>query len=262
MSDCRRFDGAVAVVTGAGSGIGKATALRLAGEGAKVWAIDRSAATASETVSEIRASGGRAEFSCIDIRDREGMRGAVAHLVTSDDRLDVVVNCAGVLSNEDFMDVPEETWDEQVAVHVKGTYNAMWAAAPVMKKQKRGSIVNVASISGRFGRPVSGVYGAVKAAVIHMTYSAAANLATWNVTVNAVCPGVIQTPMQEKATRERALIRGLAEEEIFRQAVEPIPLGRAGTGEDVAAAVAFLAAPEASYITGQSLNIDGGWHHH
>lgn len=262
VSDCGRYVGAVAIVTGAGSGIGKAIAKRLADEGAKVWAVDLVRTSAETTVSEIRDSGGQADFCQADIRIRDEMRDVVARAVEVDDRLDTLVNCAGVLSNEDFMDVSDQTWDQQVGVHVKGTYNGIWAAAPVMKRQMGGSIVNTASISGRFGRPVSGAYGAMKAAVIHMTYSAAANLAKWNIRVNAVCPGVIQTPMQDRATRERAALLGIDESEVFQQAIAPIPLRRSGSAQDVAAAVAFLASSEASYITAQSLNVDGGWHHH
>lgn len=257
-----RYQGDVAIVTGAGSGIGRAVAERLAGEGAVVVVADLSQEAAEATAARLRARGSDARACALDVRRREQVKDVVARAAVEAGRIDVLVNSAGVNTNEDFMDVPDATWDSLLDVHVRGTYNLIWAVAPFMKERRGGRIVNVASISGRFGRPMCGAYAAAKAAVINMTYSAAVNLAEWNVTVNAVCPGVIDTPMQSHVAAQRAQLFGIEPEEALRQAVAAIPLRRMGSPAEVAAAIAFLASPEAAYISGQTLNVDGGWHHH
>lgn len=268
----QRLGGRIAIVTGAGQGIGKAVALRLAGEGANVVVADINAQTAGQTAEEIRKSGRRALACRIDVAKVAEIQAMVDSAVTEFGRLDILVNAAGVAQTGPFLDVTEQQWDHVIDTNLKGTTFCIQAVGRRMiqqvpdqvKEAKRaercyGKIVNFSSISGRHGRAEQVPYAASKAAIISITQSAALAFAPYNINVNAVCPGVVPTAMWEQIDRDRGRISGLAPGESMESFIERIPLKRAGTVEDVAGVVAFLCSPDSDYITGQTLNVDGGF---
>jgi NAD(P)-dependent dehydrogenase (short-subunit alcohol dehydrogenase family) len=266
------FANRVAMVTGAGQGIGKAVAVRLSREGARTAAVDINAATAESTAAEIRNQGGDARSYSLDLARAAEIRPAVDRIAGDFGRIDILVNAAGVLQAKPFLEVTEQDWDRIVDVNQKALLFCIQAVAAHMIRavpedvrrsgrasRSHGKIVNFSSISGRHGRPLQVHYAASKAAVISITQSAALAFAPFNINVNAVCPGVVPTPMWEKNDREVAEILGLPPGQAMRDFIERIPLKRAATLKDVAAAVAFLCSEDADYITGQTLNVDGGF---
>jgi len=261
-----------AIVTGAGQGIGKAVALRLAAEGAGVAAVDLNAATAEQTAAEVRELGCPARSYALDIADVAAIRPAVDQIAADFGHIDILVNAAGVLQAKPFLEVTEQDWDRIVAVNQKGLAFCIQAVAAHMVQQAPdgvkaadraprscGKIVNFSSISGRRGRALQVHYASSKAAVISITQSAALAFARYNINVNAVCPGVVPTPMWEQNDRDQSRIFGTPPGQAMRDFIERIPLKRAGTPDDLAGAVAFLCSADADYITGQTLNVDGGF---
>ena len=242
------LEGRTALVTGAGSGIGKAIAKRLAREGAFVVInYGHSAAAAEAVAAEIEAEGGSAECVQCSVSDFDAVGAMIKNCVKQHGRLDILVNNAGITKDNLLMAMKETDFDDVVDVNLKGTFNTMRHAARPMVKQKGGSIVNISSIVGVAGNPGQVNYAASKAGIIGMTKSMAKELASRNVRVNAVAPGFVNTPMTEKLP-----------DETRKAGEERIPLGRFAETEEIAAAVCFLASDEASYITGQVLCVDGG----
>ena len=267
-----RLAGKVAIVTGAGQGIGKAIALRLAREGSDVVIAEYNSQSAADTAAEVEAVGRRAFAHAVDVADVAAVRRMVDAVVARYGRINILVNNAGVTQTKPLMEVTEEDWNHIVDVNQRGLFFCLQAAAARMIRQAsadmktggraergHGKIVNLASISGRRGRPLAVHYAASKAAVISITQSAALALAPYNINVNAVSPGVVQTPMWEQIDQDRGRLLGLAPGEAMAQFVETIPLKRAAQPEDIVGAVAFLCSPDADYITGQTLNVDGGY---
>ena len=268
----QRLDGKIAIVTGSGRGIGKAVALRLAEEGANVVVADIDAATAEQTAEEIRALNRRALPRTIDDASVTEVQPMVDRAVAEFARIDILVNAAGVAQTGLFLDLTEPQWDHVLDVNLKGTTFCVQAVGGQMIRQvpeqvsatghadrSYGKIVNFSSISGRHGRATQVAYAASKAAIISVTQSAALAFARYNINVNAVCPGVIPTPMWEQIDRDRNRISGLAPGQSLKSFIERIPLKRAGSVEDVAGVVAFLCSPDSDYMTGQTLNVDGGF---
>jgi meso-butanediol dehydrogenase/(S,S)-butanediol dehydrogenase/diacetyl reductase len=266
-----RQDGRVAVVTGAAQGIGKGVALRLASEGVRVVVADRATDLAEATAREIRAAGGEALAYAIDLACVADLPALVARTVAEFGRLDILVNVAGILQAKPFLEVTEEDWDRITDVNQKSLVFLIQAAAGQMLAQipaelraagccdhSFGKIVNFSSISGRRGRALQVHYAASKAAVISITQSAALAFAPF-LNVNAISPSVVPTAMWEQNDREKSRILGLPPGKSMQEFVDRIPLRRAGTPADMAAAVAFLCSADADYITGQTLNVDGGF---
>ncbi|MGQ0551021.1 MAG: SDR family NAD(P)-dependent oxidoreductase [Armatimonadota bacterium] len=264
--------GRVAIVTGAGQGIGKAIALRLAGGGADVVVAEYNPESAAGVAAEIQALGPRALAYPMDVADITAVRKMVDAVVRQHGRIDILVNNAGVTQTKPMLKVTEEDWDRVVDVNQRGLFFCLQAVAAQMVRQvpeevkaagraqrSFGKIVNLSSISGRRGRPLAAHYAATKAAVISITQSAALALAPYNINVNAVSPSVVPTAMWEEIDRDRGRLLGLAPGESMAQFIETIPLKRAAQPEDIAGAVAFLCSPDADYITGQTLNVDGGY---
>ena len=266
------LNGKVALVTGAGRGIGRACALRLALQGAAIAVADIDAGCAESVSREIRKTGRRSIAVEMDvaavsqIHDRASLVGAAFGGV------DILVNNAGVLHNKPFLEITEVEWDRVLNVNLRGTTFVMQAVAELMiarvpesvKEEGKagrsfGKIVNISSISGRRGRDLQMHYAASKAAIISITQSAALALARYNINVNAVAPSVVMTSMWEQNDREKSRILGISSGQSAREFIERIPLKRAGTEEDIAAAVAFLCSTDSDYITGQTLNVDGGY---
>ena len=261
----------IAIVTGGGQGLGRAVALRLAAEGADIVIAEYNPDTAAQVVAEVQALGRRAIAHAIDISDATQMQPLVDHAVAEFSRIDILINNAGRGQTKPMMDLTAEDWDRVVDTNQRGLFFCLQTVAKQMiaqvpteiRAQDRapysfGKIVNFSSISGRSGRPFGTHYAAAKAAVISITRSAALALARYNINVNAVAPGVAPTPMWTQIDRERGEIFGSKPGEAFANFIETIPLKRASTPEDVAAAVAFLCSPDSDYITGQCLNVDGG----
>lgn len=238
-----------AFVTGGSRGIGRAVVRRLAAEGYAVGINYLQSRTAAEGLaSEIRAQGGRALAVQADVADRAAVRAAIGRAEEALGPIALLVNNAGIAQNDLFQDTPEELWRRMFAVHADGAFHTIQAVLPRMLHEKEGCIVNVSSIWGLRGAACETAYAASKAALIGLTRSLAAELAPSHIRVNCVAPGVIRTDMVE----------ALGEETIASLA-EQTPAGRLGTPEDVAKAVAFLAGPEADFITGQVLTVDGGF---
>ncbi len=266
-----RLMGKVAIVTGAGQGIGKAIGLRLAREGADVVVAEYNPESASATAAEIQALGRRAFAYPVDVADVAAVRRMVAAVAEQAGHIDILVNNAGVTQTKPMLEVSEEEWDRIVDVNQRGLFFCLQAVASQMVRQMReesgagdarrslGKIVNLASIAGQRGRPLEVHYAATKAAVISITQSAAIALAVHGINVNAVAPGVVVTPMWQQIDLDRGRLLGLPPGAVLAQFMGTIPLKRVGQPEDVAAAVAFLCSADADYITGHTLNVDGGY---
>ena len=250
----------VALITGAGQGIGRAVALRLARDGADLVVADLNRETAQAVAREARGLGREALEAQVDVRSLAQLRALVEAAVGRFGRLDILVPCAGIAQIKDILEITEEEWDRVLGVNARGLFFTNQLVARQMVQQGSGAIVNIASISGRGPRPNQAHYAASKAAVISITRSMAARLAPHGVTVNAVCPGIVDTPMWQQLDRQMTEEYGLAPGEYTRQRLAQVPLGRLESPEDVAKAVAFLVSPEAGYITGQALNVDGGFY--
>ncbi|GAX90401.1 3-oxoacyl-[acyl-carrier-protein] reductase [Effusibacillus lacus] len=240
--------GKVALVTGASRGIGRAVALELARRGAKLvvnYAGNQSAA--EEVVAKIREMGGEAVAVQGNVASPEDADRMVNAATEAFGRLDILVNNAGITRDNLLIRMKEEDWDSVIDTNLKGVFNTTKAAARIMMKQRYGRIINVTSVVALMGNPGQANYVAAKSGVIGLTKSNARELASRNITVNAVAPGYIQTDMT-------AVLNDDVKETLSKQ----IPLGRLGDPEDIAKVVAFLASDDASYMTGQVLTVDGG----
>lgn len=252
-----KLSGRVAVVTGASGGIGRAIAVRLAREGAAVVATGRNEAALEETAAAAAESIVRPLIA--DITVPVAIESIVPYTLREFGSVPhILVSCAGVQTFGDLFDLPIEEWDHVFDVNARGTFMTLRHVSEAMKSVGRGSIVNVASIQARLGNRYFAHYSASKAAVLSLTKSFAVTLATQGVRVNAVAPGIIDAGLAKTADRELARIRGLPPGEPMRQRVAQIPLGRAGTPDEVASAVTFLASDDASYITGECIHVCGG----
>jgi 3-oxoacyl-[acyl-carrier protein] reductase len=242
------LQGKVALVTGASRGIGRAIALELARHGAKVVVnYAGNEAKANEVVNEIINMGGEAFAIQADVSKAEAVEQMVKEALERFGRLDILVNNAGVTRDNLLMRMKEEEWDEVININLKGVFNCTKAVTRPMMKQRYGRIVNIASIVGVMGNPGQANYVAAKAGVIGLTKTAARELASRNITVNAIAPGFITTDMTDRLS-----------EEIRSEMLKQIPLARFGEPEDIAKVVVFLVSDAANYITGQTIHVDGG----
>jgi NAD(P)-dependent dehydrogenase (short-subunit alcohol dehydrogenase family) len=292
-----RLSGKVAIVTGAGQGIGKGIALRLAREGSHVIIAEYNAENAAAAAAEIEAAGCKA-IGCkataypIDISDVPAVQRMVETIVEQLGHIDILVNNAGVVQTKPMLDLTEEDWDRVLDVNLRGTFFLIQAVSQQMIRQapealrvaasapadimvvkktdavstgseelaaSYGKIVSLSSIAGRRGRPLQTHYAATKAAIISLTQSAALALAPYRINVNAVCPGIVPTPMWQKIDEERGKLFGAQPGEAMAAFINTVPLKRAATADDIAGAVAFFCSQDADYITGQALNVDGGY---
>ena len=245
-----KLRGRVALVTGAGRGIGRGIAEALAKEGAEVALADVDLHAAQAAGQEISERWGRTTLAAqMDVANLEEVRAVFQSVVERFGRLDILVNNAGIIRRGTLEDHRDEDWEKVMAVNLKGTYYCSREAAQVMKKQGRGRIINISSVAGKVGDITSAPsYGTSKGAVNTLTKSLARELAPYGITVNAVAPHAIETEMSAEWSEERR-----------KAVVAQIPLGRLGRPEEVAAAVVFLASPEAGFITGEILDVNGGY---
>ncbi len=240
-----RFDGRVAIVTGGASGIGNATATRIAAEGGSVVIADIQHEAGAEVAAEIERSGGTAAYVRLDVTDEQGWRDAVATTLDRFGRLDILVNNAGIGDTEALEVTTLETWDKVVAVTQTSVFLGLKAAADALKASGHGSVVNISSMYGIVGSGVSPAYHAAKGAVRLLTKTTALGWAQEGVRVNSVHPGYIDTPILGDTDRDAL--------------VGATPVGRLGQPEEIAAAITFLASDDATFITGAELVVDGGY---
>jgi meso-butanediol dehydrogenase / (S,S)-butanediol dehydrogenase / diacetyl reductase len=248
----------VAIVTGGGRGIGRATALELARLGADIVVAEVDRVTADRTASEVKGLGRRAIVVPTDVTSRAALAPMVERTQGEFGRLDILVNNAGIYRAAATLDVTEEHWDAVLDINAKAVFFASQAALPVMIAQKRGVIVNLASLAGKVGSKTNLPYNASKAAVVSMTKSLALAHAADGIRVNCVCPGFVETDMWEKVAKEQGALLGMSAEEFTRQRAASVPLGRMEKPEDVANVIGFLCSDKSAYMTGQALNVTGG----
>jgi len=249
----------VAVVTGAGQGIGRAIARRLCGDGFAVALVDLNAGGLAETAEELGRDGAQTLQVQADLTEIRNIARAIDQVVEAWGRIDALVNNAGREVTRPFLETTEADWDAMLTLNLRTVFFATQLAARAMiAGGVHGRIVNIASIAGRSGRADQAAYGAAKAGVISVTRSAALALAARGITVNAVCPGVVDTAMTQRIHDIRSKMAGISPEESLRRMIARIPLGRIASPDDVARAVAFFCSPQAEYVTGQALNVCGG----
>ena len=252
------LQGKVAIVTGAGRGIGRAIALRLARDGADILACDVDLATAEDTARAVAALGRRSIGIRTDVTRQSETKAMADRALADLGRVDILVNNAGIVQVKSWLDLTDADIDPLFAVNVKGVIYASQAVAPHLMAQRSGRIINIASLAAKLGRPLYAHYSASKAAVVNLTRAMAMHLASYNVTCNSVCPGIVDTKMWEYLDEALGTIEGRAKGETLQQRKTTIPLGRLEVPEDVAGVVAFLASDDSAYMTGQSLLVDGG----
>jgi 3-oxoacyl-[acyl-carrier protein] reductase len=241
------LSGRVAFVTGASQGIGRACALKLATAGATVAVAARTHEKLNELVNQITAAGGKAAAFPVDIADEEQVKTTIKAAITQFGKIDILVNNAGITRDQLVMRMKRADWDAVLQTNLTSAYLCIQNIAPTMLKQRWGRIINITSVFGQMGQAGQANYSASKAGLIGLTMAIARELGSRNITCNAVAPGFIETAMTDALGDE------------FKQnAAKQIPLGRVGTVDDVANAVAFLASGEASYVTGHVLNVNGG----
>lgn len=257
-----RLQDKIAIVTGAGSvgpgwGNGRATAVRFAEEGAKIFAVDRNPGSVAETVERVKAVGGAIVVEPCDVTDNASVAAMVAACVARFGRVDVLVNNVGGSAHGGPVEMPEEVWDAQVDFNLKSVFLTCKHVLPIMERQKSGAIVNVASTSGiRFTGAFQVGYAATKAGVIQLSRVVAVQYAKKGIRVNTVVPGQLHTPMVEaRLAKQRA---GGDIEALLKQRLARIPMGFAGDGRDTANAALFLASDEARFVTGTEIVVDGG----
>ncbi|HTV63240.1 MAG TPA: 3-oxoacyl-[acyl-carrier-protein] reductase [Verrucomicrobiae bacterium] len=237
----------IAVVTGAGRGIGRAIALKFANAGADVICISRTAENSEKVANEIRALGRKAWAFAVDVADSNAVTTAAEKILADCGKVDILINNAGVTRDGLLMRMSDADWDAVLDTNLKGAFLLTKAFFRVFAKQRAGRIINISSVIGLIGNPGQANYAASKAGLIGFTQSVARELASRGVTVNAIAPGFIETDMTAKVN-----------DDLKANILKQIPMGKFGTVEDIAEAALFLASPQARYITGQVLTVDGG----
>lgn len=246
-SETKRLSGHVAFVTGASQGIGHACALRLAKDGATVAVAARNEAKLDELVQQIAEAGGQAAKFVLDVADEEQIKSVFKAAIAQLGKIDILVNNAGITRDQLAMRMKRADWDAVINTNLTSAYLCIQQVISPMLKQRWGRIINITSVFGQTGQAGQANYAASKAGLIGLTMAMARELASRNITCNAVAPGFIETAMTANLG-----------DSLKQDALKMIPLGRVGTPEEIAAAVAFLASNEAAYITGHVLNVNGG----
>ena len=242
-----KLESRVALVTGASQGIGHACALALAREGATIAAAARNRQKLDQLVAEITQAGGKAQAFAMDVADEDQVKSAIKQALAELGKIDILVNNAGITRDQLVMRMKRADWDTVLTTNLTSAYLCIQQVIGSMLKQRWGRIINITSVFGQMGQAGQANYAASKAGLIGLTMAMAREVASRNITVNAVSPGFIETSMT-----------AVLNEELKQNMTKNIPLGRAGSPEDIAKAVSFLASEDASYITGHVLNVNGG----
>jgi NAD(P)-dependent dehydrogenase (short-subunit alcohol dehydrogenase family) len=250
--------GQVAIVTGAGRGIGRATALELAQLGADVVVAEMDLAGAEKTAAEVKMLGRRSLALKTDVTSRADLAAMAQRTRAELGRIDILVNNAGIYRAAPTLDVTEEHWDAIMDVNAKAVFFASQAVLPTMIAQKRGNIVSLASMAAKVGSRTNLPYNASKAAVASITKSLALAHAADGIRVNCVCPGFVETDMWTKVSQEQGALLGQSPEDFTKQRLTQVPLGRMERPEDVANVIGFLVSEKSGYMTGQAINVTGG----
>jgi meso-butanediol dehydrogenase / (S,S)-butanediol dehydrogenase / diacetyl reductase len=239
----------IALITGAGSGIGEATALLFAEEGARIVAVDLRLERAQRTVKAIKAAGGEAMAIAADVSNADEVTAMAQRVLDEWGRVDILVNNAAISQGDDIRTIDEATWDLNLGVVLKGPFLCSKEFVPGMIERRRGVIINIASVNGLTGLGEE-PYSAAKAGLLNLTQNMAIKYGQYNVRANAICPGTVRTPIWQERVEQ--------DPEIFERLAAWYPLGRVGEPEDIAKAALFLASDDAAWITGAILNVDGG----
>jgi NAD(P)-dependent dehydrogenase (short-subunit alcohol dehydrogenase family) len=254
-----RLEGRITIVTGGGSGIGRSICQHIAKEGGKVVACDIDTDAAETTVESIEKEGGEAATMKADVTRKSEVQRMAAEVRKKHGRIDILVNNAGTDKKGAITELAEETWDMLMSLNLKGVFLCTQAVMPAMIEQRYGRVVNISSMAGKTGEPLTSPYCASKFGVIGFTQSVALEVGRYNVTINAVCPGPVDTELIRKSVEQSAAIKGMSPEDFMQEFfIGPTPLGRIAKPGDVAKAVVFLASDDAEFITGSTLNVSGG----
>ena len=249
----------IAMVTGAGQGLGKAMAWRLAQDGASVCIAELVPENAEQVAAEINAAGASASAWPLDVTQETPVRETIQAIRRDLGSIDILVNNAGLGQNvECLLDLPTEEWNQVLAVNLTGAFLCCKYAGDVMARQESGAIVNISSLNGRSPAALVGAYNVAKAGVLSLTQTLAMELAPYQVRVNAICPGPVYTEFNQKVMAQRAQTLGTTPEEMVDRVRKAVPLGRWGEGEDIANMVAFLVSDQAGWITGEVFTVSGG----
>lgn len=251
MEGSFNLQGEVAIVTGGSQGLGKEMAKALAQNGAMVVLASRNLEKLSAVAQEIRTAGGKAEAIQCDIAQSAKVQNLVRQVISSYSKIDILINNAGMnIPPKPLVDFSDEEWQRVIDTNLKGTYFCCKAVCPQMMKRKKGRVINIASIAGSVGFPGMGPYGAAKAGIIQLTKVLALEMAEYNITVNAIAPGFFDTPLRDNIRNNKKVIDFT---------IERTPLRRCGLPQEITGLVALLSSQASSYITGQTIFVDGGW---
>jgi NAD(P)-dependent dehydrogenase (short-subunit alcohol dehydrogenase family) len=249
----------VAIVTGGGAGIGRSVCVNMVKEGAKVVVADIDQAAAQETADRIKKEGGHALAIKTDVTQKPDTQALAETTLKTYGKIDILVNNAGTDIKGAITELTEKTWDTLMNINLKGVFLCTQAVSHSMIERRYGRIVNISSMAGKTGEPLTSPYCATKFGVIGFTQSVALELGKHNITVNAVCPGPVDTDLIRQSVAQSAKIKGMAPEDFLQEFfIDPTPLGRIAQPVDIARAVIFLASDDAEFITGSTLNVSGG----
>ena len=262
MSIGKELNDKIAIVTGCGQGIGNAIALELARNGAHIAANDLNITTATTTAEEVKKLGRQSLVIKADVTNSEQVKSMVEKTVQKFDRIDILVNNAGIATLGPFTQVTEEEWDRVMNANAKSVFLCSKFVASQMMKQKEGRIVNISSRSGKTGSKLYAPYTASKFAVIGLTQVMALELGSYGINVNAICPGIVETGMLAREIVELEKLTGVSPDELRKEWLKTIALGRLEKPQDVARVVVFLCSKASSYMTGQAINVTGGREFH